>query len=367
VEKNEKQRSMNVLDKYLIKKFLFNLIFASIAFVIFFLVIDLIENLDKFIDRNIKLPAILLYYCYYVPNLVSLTLPVSMLLACLFALGSMSQHNEIVAQKSAGISLYRIFLPLFITAFFISIFAGLFNELLVPATNQKRLDMYRYDIKKYPRNRGSKRNNIYLQDLKERKVSIGFFNGNKNEALKVSFQYFDGPNLIRRIDVKKMVWAGNNWLLQEVVERNIQGSLETVTNYAELNLPDIQFKPESLLELQKQPEEMSFLELKEFIADMKKIGGEIRKWVVELHLKISYPFANFIIILFGAPIAAQKRRSGTAVGVGISLLVCFIYFLFIRTGQVMGHQGTLNPWLGAWFGNILFGVAGFYTLIRVRK
>jgi lipopolysaccharide export system permease protein len=358
---------MTLLDKYVIKKFLFNLIFAVIAFVIIFLVIDVIENIDKFIDRNIKLPAIALYYIYYVPQIVSLTLPVSMLLACLFALGSMSQHNEIVAQKSAGISLYRIFYPLFIMAFFISICAGFFNELLVPFTTQKRLDMHRYEIDRHPRNRGSKRNYIYLQDVKDRMVSIAFFNGEKNEALNISFQYFNGPNLIRRIDAKKMIWKNEYWILQEVVEREIQGSQETVTNYEELTIPDIQFKPEDLLEVQKKPEEMSFIELRQFIADLTRIGGEIRKWVVELHLKISYPFANLIIVLFGAPIAAQKRRSGTAVGVGISLLVCFIYFLFIRTGQVMGHQGTLSPWLGAWIGNIIFGLAGIYTMLKVRK
>jgi lipopolysaccharide export LptBFGC system permease protein LptF len=36
-------------------------------------------------------------------------------------------------------------------------------------------------------------------------------------------------------------------------------------------------------------------------------------------------------------------------------------------GQVMGHQGTLEPWLGAWIGNILFGIAGVYTNITAQK
>jgi lipopolysaccharide export system permease protein len=108
---------------------------------------------------------------------------------------------------------------------------------------------------------------------------------------------------------------------------------------------------------------MSYSELKIFIAEMDRIGAEIRKWVVELYLKISYPFSNFIIILFGAPIAAQKRRSGTAVGIGISLMVCFIYFMIMRTGQVLGHQGTIVPWLAAWIGNIIFGLAGIFIMI----
>jgi len=290
-----------------------------------------------------------------------------MLLSCLFTLGSMSQHNEIVAQKSAGVSLYRIFTPLFILAFVISIGAGLFSEFVVPWTNQERLDLYRYEIKKHPRNKGTKRNNIYLQDVSNRKISIAFFNGRTNEAKKVSLQYFDGRQLVKRIDAKTMNWYENSWVLHDVIERVFEDTVVMTSKYDQLVQTDLKFKPESLLELQKKPEEMSFFELKTFIKDMTTIGAEVRKWIVELYLKISYPFANFIIILFGAPIAARKRRSGTAVGIGISLLICFVYFLFIRMGQVMGHQGTLSPWLGAWLGNIIFGTAGLYTLITSRK
>ncbi|TFG96464.1 MAG: YjgP/YjgQ family permease, partial [Calditrichales bacterium] len=212
-----------------------------------------------------------------------------------------------------------------------------------------------------------KRNNINIQDTADRKISIAFFDGNINEAKNVSIQYFDGRKLIHRIDAKKMIWKDQTWLLRDVVQRAFKDSLVTVEKMSELRLPNINFKPENLLELQKNPEEMSYLELKSFVEEMTQIGAEVRKWIVELYVKISYPFANFIIILFGAPIAAQKRRSGTAMGIGISLLVCFIYFLFIRMGQVMGHQGTLEPWLGAWLGNIIFGIAGLYTLLMSRK
>ncbi len=358
---------MTVLDKYLLKKFIINLLFSIGAFVIIFLVVDLIENIDKFIDRDATVFQVGMYYIYYIPYIINLTLPVAMLLACLFSLGSMSQHNEIVAQKSSGISLYRIFLPLFILAFIISIGAGFFNEFVVPWTNQARLDLYRYDIQKHPKNKGTRRNDIYLQDKGDRKISIAFFDGTKNEGKKISLQYFDGRRLTRRIDAEKFNWVDQHWVLHNVNERIFTDSVLYVQKNIKIIQSDLTFKPASLLELQKQPEEMSYLELKEFINEMTQIGAEVRKWIVELYFKISYPFANFVIVLFGAPIAARKRRSGTAVGIGISLLICFIYFLFIRMGQVMGHQGTLEPWLGAWLGNIIFGIGGIYTNITARQ
>jgi lipopolysaccharide export system permease protein len=254
---------MTVLDKYVLRRFIINLLISIGAFVIIFLVVDLIENIDKFIDRDAEISTVFYYYIYYIPYIINLTLPISMLLSCLFTLGSMSQHNEIVAQKSAGISLYRIFTPLFILAFLISIGAGLFSEFVVPWTNQERLDLYRYEIKKHPKNQGSKRNNIYLQDIANRKISIAFFNGKTNEAKKVSLQYFDGRQLVKRTDAQTMRWYENSWVLHDVIERVFKDTVVTTSKYDQLIQTDLKFKPENLLELQKKPEEMSYFELTE--------------------------------------------------------------------------------------------------------
>ena len=357
---------MKLLDKYLIKKFVLNLIFGQIAIIVVFLVIDLVENVDKFIDKGAEIYIVVLYYIYFIPHIISLTLPIIMLLATLFSIGNMTKNNEVVAQKSAGVSLYRIFTPLFILGFIISIFAGIFSETIVPWASQNKHDIYRYEIKKNPRNIGKNRNNIYIQDSENCKASVGFFNGVKNEAQRVSLFYFDGPVLQKRIDAKTMLWQDQKWVLKNVVERRFENSNEKIVNYPKITISDLRFKPENLLELQKKPEEMSYVELDKFINELNAIGAEAKKWIVELYLKISYPFANFIIVLFGAPLAARKRRGGNAVGIGISLLVCFIYYFFVHTGRVLGHQGALPPLFAAWLGNIIFIFAGFFTLVKAR-
>lgn len=357
---------MNLLDKYLIKKFIFNLFFGLSAIIIVFLVIDIVENIDKFLDKGATLAIVALYYLYFIPHIISLTLPIIMLLATLFSIGNMTKHNEVVAQKSSGVSLYRIFAPLFIGGFLLSILAGIFSETIVPWASQKKYDIYRYDINKNPKNIGMNRNNIYIQDSADRKVFVGFFNGAKNEAQRISLYYFDGPRLIKRIDAKNMSWKDQKWVLNNVVERQFKNSNEDIINYPKLAVSDFRFKPENLLELQKKPEEMSYIELDKFIDEKRAIGMEDKKWIVELYMKISYPFASFIIVLFGAPLAARKRRGGNAVGIGVSLLVCFIYYFFVHTGRVMGHQGSIPPLFAAWFGNIIFSIAGIFTMVKAR-
>jgi lipopolysaccharide export system permease protein len=362
---------MTLLDRYLVKKFFVNFILAIAAFMVIFLVVDLIENVDDYLNKGASLYATSIYYLYYIPYIISLTLPVCLLLACLFSLGNMSQHNEIMAQKSAGISLYRLFLPLFVIGLLMSLAAGILNESVVPWCNKSRLDLKRanYDMQKAAESKEKKKteNNLSIQDEKNRKVTISTYVNKTMTGRNVSILMFDGAIINHRYDAKELIWLDEQWVLVDVKERIFEDSTETLYKHDTLRTIVLNFKPDDLGELETQPEEMRYSELKAFIEQREEIGGDVRKWLVELYLKISYPFACFIIILFGAPIAAQKRRSGTAIGIGISLLVCFIYFIFIRTGQVMGHQGDLSPWLAAWIGNIVFGAAGIIGLLKTRK
>ncbi|MEJ2055260.1 MAG: LptF/LptG family permease [Calditrichaceae bacterium] len=354
---------MPILDKYILKRFFTNLIIAILTWIVIFLVVDIIEHISKFIDKQATVQQFILYYIYYIPYIISLTLPVAMLLSSLFTLSVFAQNNEIVAQLSSGISLYRLLMPLFIVA----MITGFFNELVVPAANQKRLDLYRYDISGNTRPEEKSRSNIYRQDAEKRKFIIKYFNGKTNEARSVSIQIFDGPTLVQRIDAEKMIWAQNYWMLLNGKVRTFKGEKEQFHTFKDSAFYNTNLKPENLVELQKKPEEMSFSELNRFIAELQSIGADTKKWIVERQLKISMPFSNFIVVLLGAPLASRKRRGGIGLNFALSLLVSFIYFVIIRFGQVMGHQGDINPVLGAWFGNLIFFSLGLYGLFAVRK
>ena len=358
---------MKILDRYILRKFIINLFIAVAAWLVIFLVVDIIENLSKFLDRDATFDQVFMYYLYYVPYIISLTLPVAMLLSALFTASSLAQNNEITAQLSSGISLYRILIPLFIIAVFISIGAGFFNETIVPEANQRRLDIKRYDIERKTRPSAKSRTNIFRQDQAQRKVSIKYYNGKSKKARRISIKCFNGSTLVGRIDAATMEWKDDHWLLQNGKIRTFKDDRETVHIFKDTVLTDLTLQPDELIELQKMPEEMGYAELSTFIAELQSLGADARKWIVERHLKIAMPFANFIVVLLGAPLAARRRRGGISLNFGVSLLVTFIYFIIIRVGQVLGYQGTLNPILGAWLGNLVFLTLGLYTLLSVRK
>ncbi len=360
---------MKILDRYIVNKFLAILFMASMAFVVLFVVVDLIENLDRFLNSQATLVQGFLYYLYYIPQIILLTLPVNMLLSSLFSLGSMSQYNELIACMSAGVSLYRLVLPIMILAFFISIGAGVFGETLVPEANRARLDIWRYEIRKEPRDQARNRSQLALQDYGNRQINISYYDGKRKMINKASIVEIRDNEVQQRWDVRKMIWEpdSSSWQMVGVIHRVLSDSGEQITEYDSLVYRNTRILPEDLQELQIQPEEMNYQELAAFVDNMRSIGVDARKWLADLHMKISYPFANFIIVLFGAPLASRKRRSGPAIGFALALLISFVYFLFMRSGQVLGHKGALDPMVGAWIGNVIFGTGGLLMMMLMRK
>jgi len=359
---------MRILDKYIIRNFLGTLLFALIAFSAIYIIIDVVGFMDKFIDRNVGFFVVAKYYIFYLPYIIILTLPVATLLASLFSVGQLSRYNELIAMYSSGLSLYRILSPLFTFGVLISLFAAYTGERFIPYTNQKKKEIYQTNVDRIKRERLEvQTKDITLQIDEDRWLLIGFFDTNLNTAFKVSIQNYKQNLLVKRIDALRMIWESDGWRLIEGYVRQFLNNTETAQAFNELKMHDLRFKPEDIAKVQKKAEEMSYWELKNFIKEIRRTGGNPDRWLVDLYLKIAFPFANFIIILFGAPLASRKTRSGTAISFGISLFICFLYFGIIKVGQSMGHNGTLPPLFAAWIGNLFFGIGAIYILVRSSK
>jgi lipopolysaccharide export system permease protein len=358
---------MNILDRYVGGKFLSAALFSVLAFLVIFVVVDVIERLDTFIDKNVPVLTVVQYYLLYAPFIVVLTLPVAMLLASLFSISSLSRHQELAAMKAAGLSLYRILLPLFVMAFLVSLFCMLFGEFLIPYTNELKGDIWKTQIKKKSPQADLIQRDVYLQGRGGLIYYVRQYDGRRQIGQDVLLQRYEDEHLVTRIDARQMVWEDSCWVFRDGLVRRFTGQDEKLTAFQELRRPDLTERPEDFLKRRKDPEEMNYQELLRYIHHVERSGGETQRERVDLYLKIAFPFASFIIVLFGAPLASSPRRSGAAVSFGISLFICFIYYSTLRLGQALGYKGALPPALSAWLGNIVFGAAGLFVLWRARK
>ena len=82
---------IRILSRYMLRQFFSLFIFCLLSVIFIFLIVDLIENLDQFLDRNVPWKIILQYYLYFIPYIVVLTMPVATLLATVFSIGGMAR------------------------------------------------------------------------------------------------------------------------------------------------------------------------------------------------------------------------------------------------------------------------------------
>ncbi|MBU1098436.1 MAG: LptF/LptG family permease [Bacteroidetes bacterium] len=360
---------MKIIDRYLVKQFLQTILFGLLAFILIFVIIDMMENLDDFIDENVPTNIIIQYYVVFIPEIMRLMIPVSVLLSSLFVAGKMSSLNELTALKSSGVTLYRFMLPFIITSLLISVLSIYFGGYVVPMANKHKVFIERQHMKKGVVYSGS---NIFFQDTRTRIVSISTYNVNTDQAYRVSIQDFNSKDITKmvgRYDAARMKYDSTSavWTLFNGSKRIFNGNNERLENFASLTLSDLNFLPEDVIEKQRKNEEMNLDELNYYAAVQLRAGNDPTSILIEYHSRYAFAFASVITVLFGLPISANNRKGGLALQFGINIVITFVYLVVMQISKAFGNNGVTNPFFTAWFANILFFSGAIINLIKARK
>ena len=363
---------MKRIDFYLIKEFLLILVGGLIGFWAVFVVVDAVENLDRFIDASVPIKIIMSYYFYASPWFISIGLPMAVLISTIFTVGLLSKRNELTAMKSAGVSLYRLAAPLIVCSIVISILSFFFDDQVVTVGNQNRKRIEKeHVIKTRRKGYNARKRNIFLQKSDQFHIAIDRYQPKLKKAVGIAMQFLDDGRLTERIDANSMSWSEEEkgWRVNTYALRSFHpdGFESSVKLSRGDTLLTIDFTPEDLEREAISPEEKNYAQLKVFIQELVESGVDTTRWEVNLYGKVSFALTNLIVVLFAFPLVASKQEGGIAFGAGMSVFVIFGYYAFIRFGQTLGYKGILEPMLSAWIGNIVFLAGGILLIILSRK
>ena len=132
---------MKKIDYYILREFLTTFIIVSIFFTLISLIVDVFENLNRFIDNKVSYNILLDYYRASLPSMISVTIPVSCLVSSVFTYGMMIQRKEWLVLKSSGLSLYRLSIPVLLFGFLLSVGSFYFDNSIVIENNKKKNDI----------------------------------------------------------------------------------------------------------------------------------------------------------------------------------------------------------------------------------
>ncbi|UPL50865.1 LptF/LptG family permease [Hymenobacter sublimis] len=175
---------MKKLDKLILQAFAgpFFLTFAVVQFI--FLMQFMMKYMDDLVGKDLGLGVIAQLLFYFSVLIVPISLPLAVLLSSLMTFGTLGEHHELTAIKTAGISLTRILRPVLLVSMLLAGGAFWFNNTIVPLANLEAYSL--------------------LWDVRQQKLALDiregvFYNGIPGYTIKVNQKLGENGDILKGV------------------------------------------------------------------------------------------------------------------------------------------------------------------------
>ncbi|MBI5083147.1 MAG: LptF/LptG family permease, partial [Acidobacteria bacterium] len=360
-----------VIDIHIVASFLFYFAFLLLSLVLLTEVFNFFELLGDVFRNNIPIGELLRYLLFLAPKLIYDAAPVSVLVAVLVTFGVMSKNNEITALKAGGVSLHRLSLPILVASLALSGLLFAFDHYVVTGANLIQ-DALRNRIKGKPVQTYLSPNRKWIFGRTSRIFYYRYLNETEGVLGGVSVYDLDPASfrLNRHISAERARWEPTlqTWIFQNGWARDIRSRDDTYRDFAgsTATFAGVDEPPSWFVKEVKTYKQMNYLQLDDYIAELRQSGFNTIPLQVQLHKKFSVPLFALVMALISIPFAFLTGSRGAMTGVGVSFTVAIAYFALGYFFEQLGNVNQLPPEIAAWAPDALFSLAGIYLMSRMR-
>ena len=362
---------LNSIDRYILKQIFQTLLFALMTLCVIFIVVNFMDKMAVFMDSKVKLITIINYYIVYLPDILRILTPISILISCLFTIGKLSNNNEITVMKSGGMGLYRLLIPIGVVGLLFSGSQFLFNGWIVPKANLEKERISKMYLNRSKS--GGPINQLAFRDSPNENVLINYYDPTTHRGYGITIESYKDinspiPKLETKLEAQTIVWnkTKKEWILRDVICRNIISNTEIETTYLTERQIKLNINEKQIEKISRKADEMTFPEMKEYIELLKRGGKNVKRIEVDYHAAQALPLANFIVILFAVSFASVKKKGGLAVQIATAMVIAFVYLIFFEVFKPIGIALNFPAQLIGWFANIIFVIVGIIAIIKAR-
>lgn len=383
---------------YIIKQFLLTFLSISILLTILAIILNLVMDLNWFLHHpeilKEKFNKILLVYFLRGPYLFSYIAPLCVLISISYVISRMSRNFELVAIVNAGMSLKKLFAPLTLTLFIMSILFFFFQDQIVTISGKQSRTIERIEIW----NDTSFLETTTLENIKDPIKSqnkfityteIGFISKDgeiKNVKInkffentgKIDFKEkkFEGGLIQYTIYAKYGKWDDKikNWKLKDVEIFEFNEKTELVSRkFQKEYIPEFKLDPPSFFFPKKY--DFSFLTLAEMNEELNKslssrISFEAGNYYQKLMQMLARPSISLSLLISGLialGFVTVISRNLTFINMVFQSVIRYvIYFIIFLMGMWIGENRILPPLVAIWLPNIIFLSYGIYLNVKVK-
>lgn len=369
---------MRLLDRLIATSFLRIFVAFVAAVPLLFLVGDLTENIDEYLDRGLPMVEVFRAYGFQILQFVFWSFPMATLIAAVFTVHAMSVHREIVAAKAGGISFHRLVVPALALGIALSGMSFYISD-IVPRANRAAFDIL--EERNFSRDW---RINFVYQTEEGHSVSVRRLTVTAQELQDVVLEHRPataepgtGPTLHAVAD-RAYFDDESGWTFSDgYMRRLLPDAREQTYRFGTMKTRGFSERPDELLEASRTGNrmtdaqndrlaQMTRTDIDRQVGIIERSGGDASEYLVEREQRTALAMATFIMVLFGLPLGTSSQRGSAAYGIGVSIASITMYLILFRVLGAAAGAGVLSPTVAAWTPNALFLAMGALLMTRVR-
>src|SRR5438093_5868346 len=360
---------MKILDRYILKEILFPTLIALAALTFVALLAftrEIGSLLEVIVRQSATIAEIWAVSVALVPNVLTFTIPMALLVGLLTGFGRMSSDAEAVAFRAAGISSKRLLRALLMSAIPAWAADAALNVWIAPQAAAHLRDL-KYDI-------GVKQVSL---EVKPRVF---------NESLANLILYvkdiapqaltWQGIMLadMSKPDDPRVTFARSGALVKDEEHRTFQLTLTDGNTHVVSPLSPHRYSfttfetttiPIPMPQASPKPDKASISEIPtRTIWDNIRAGTATSEQRVEFHRRLALPVACLVFAVAGLPLGVSTTRGTRSTGLVLSLILMLVYYLAFIGGTRIADNGQFSPWIGAWMPNFGFALLAVLLLAR---
>lgn len=373
---------MRLLDRYQLREFLTAFAYCLAGILVFWLSFELLGGMDDLRRRDLGFGDVLLYLGHRLPLNLLLQVPVALLLSLLYVLTQHARHNELVAMRAAGLSLWRISMPYLAVGVLLSMALMALNEYAVPDAAARAEAVLERKAAGGASDKARWRENLNFRDESSGRVWwLRRFNVDTAEIQGLHVQWPGSGGAREELIAQRGHFEDGAWVFEGVTRLTfgagpggetfqLQTNRMVVTSFPETPAHlRSEVKISRLLGSLKRSRQVQ-LSLREIITyrELHRVlppgfEARLRTW---FHDRLASPWTCLVVVLIAIPAGAGSGRRNVFVGVAAAILMAFAYFVLKEFSLALGTGGFVPAWLAAWLANLIFGLGGFVAILRMR-
>lgn len=353
---------MKIINRYILSEAKLPIIFGVSLFTFIFLIEIIVSMMESIIIKGISLIDVVRMLSFYLPMILSQTIPMGMFLGIMITFGKFTKNSESTAMNSIGLSLKDMIKPIVIMGVITTLFIFFLQESIIPRSFNK---LQQLTIKiAYENPVFQLKDRVLIDDMSDYKMYIDKIDSKTKDAKNILiFINEEGEKYPTLVLGESAHWQDAAMHIDDVdfYRFDREGKENLRGHFEERRIPLSSY----FQSVEMQVDEIEGMGISQLRGEMAgKERAEKLPYIVEINKKIAIPLSTIMLSILGVLMSIGHHRSGKGVNYAAGIGVIFFYIVFLNIGMVMSYRGKVSPYFGIWFPNVLLYI---FTVIMYRQ